>query len=251
MGLSSPSRHQLGRRILSHQAPGGPQPLLPSASPFSPQGSTDFLWTLKAQAPYPFAISHHPSTLELDSRAVPSTSKPSQTAGSLWRSCTRPRWTLWHQSVFLALQDLPAALSEDVPGLRQWPGAPAPTLGRSPSLPTRLPQSASGSRLPVPPVLSRGCPVGPLLTPRPYMQARSPRDPRHWPWAQAPWPRVSESCGSPGQPTPGTLAPKPALAGCQPRHPSNHLRAGGTSLFLVESERLFKDSAPTAACWAG
>lgn len=57
--------------------------------------------------------------------------------------------------------------------------------------------------------------------------------------------------GGPGQPAPGTLAPKPALAGCQPRHPSNHLRAGGTSLFLVESERLFKDSAPTAACWAG
>ena len=57
--------------------------------------------------------------------------------------------------------------------------------------------------------------------------------------------------GGPGQPTLVTLAPKPALASCQPCHPSNHLRAGRTSLFLVESERLFKDSAPTAAHWAG
>lgn len=36
--------------------------------------------------------------------------------------------------------------------------------------------------------------------------------------------------------------PTPALARSQPRHPSNHLHGSRTSLFLVESERLFKDS---------
>lgn len=61
--------------------------------------------------------------------------------------------------------------------------------------------------------------------------------------------RVSSTPGPARHPAQAgyTGAPTPALAGSQPCHPSNHLHGSRTSLFLVESKRLFKDSLPTAA----
>lgn len=61
--------------------------------------------------------------------------------------------------------------------------------------------------------------------------------------------RVSSTPGPARHPAQAgyTGAPTPALARSQPCHPSNHLHGSRTSLFLVESKRLFKDSLPTAA----
>lgn len=103
--------------------PRGPQPLL-SLSPFSLQSSTESLWTLKAQAATP-----SPSLITPPHWAPGLSPPPVSLPRLLARCADLAHIPGGHPGTRVSpqlSQDPPAALSEDVPGLRQWLRAPCP-----------------------------------------------------------------------------------------------------------------------------